>query len=464
MRRWLGLGLRAQILLGLSVVFVASFPLLVLAPVQLTQRARLGDRLESARVAARVTAAGLEALGPMAAQERFDAVTAPLMSEGAIAGVELLEGGRPVQARGAVGAGVAVVAPVAPGTDLRLWVEPPGADTGGAVTRLLLLYLAVTGGGILLLAYVALTYLIVRPVERVTRAAERLASGAAVKAPVAGAAEVARLADAFNDMAAQLRGERLALEERLRELERTTADLRSAQDQVVRTARLASVGRLSAGVAHEIGNPLAAIVGLVELLREGDVPDAERVELLARIQSEAERIHRIIRELLDFARPADEEGEQPCADPAQVVRDALALVAPQKDLQHVSIEHRMAEHVPPVRMASGRLTQVVLNLLLNAADAVEGRGTITVELGLDAEDASRVLLAVHDTGPGVAPAVREHLFEPFVTTKPAGEGTGLGLAVCHTLVERAGGSIALGTAPEGGARFDVRLPIASAPA
>ncbi|MFW5925648.1 MAG: ATP-binding protein [Myxococcota bacterium] len=466
MRIRFGLGLRALILIGLTVVFVASFPLLGVAAVQLTQRARAGDRIRNAEVTARALASTWASPSQGPSREGFRAGAEAVRGHAGIAGVELVrsEGAEP-WVQGTTRSGTAVEAPAGQQGTVRLWVRPPAPESGAPFARLLLLYVAVTAGGILLLAYVALTYLIVRPVERVTQAAERLAGGSAVRAPVGGAAEVARLAGAFNDMAAQLRAERLALEERLRELEDTTSSLQAAQDQVLRTARLASVGRLSAGVAHEIGNPLSAILGLIDLVREEDLPHDERNELLSRIQSETERIHHIIRDLLDFARPpgADGGGEEDAggqADPIEVVDDAVRLVAPQKDLRNVRLERRFAEDVPAVRGSADRLTQVVLNLLLNAADAIEGEGTLRIEVGPDPDAAGRVLLAVQDTGPGVAPDVRAHLFEPFVTTKPAGKGTGLGLAVCHTLVERLGGTISLANPPEGGARFEVRLPVA----
>lgn len=465
MRIRFGLGLRALILIGLTVVFVASFPLLGVAAVQLTQRARAGDRVRNAESTARALASVWGTASRSPSRAGFRASAEAVRGQAGIAGVELVRPGAASWAHGVTGVGTVVEAPAGEGAAVRLWVRPPDPESGAPLARLLLLYVAVTAGGILLLAYVALTYLIVRPVERVTQAAERLAGGSAVRAPVGGAAEVARLAGAFNDMAAQLRAERLALEERLRELEDTTASLQAAQDQVLRTARLASVGRLSAGVAHEIGNPLSAILGLIELVREEELPHEEREELLSRIQSETERIHQIIRDLLDFARPsgADGDGEGDAAaqaDPIEVVDDAVRLVEPQKDLRNVHLERRFADGVPPVRGSADRLTQVVLNLLLNAADAIDGEGTLWIEVRPDPDAPEHVLLAVQDTGPGVAPDVRAHLFEPFVTTKPAGKGTGLGLAVCHTLVERLGGTISLADPPEGGARFEVRLPVA----
>lgn len=455
-----GLGLRAQIILALTVAFVASFVLLGIAAVQLTSRARAADRVRHARATASAIASALDAAGTDGGAS-FDRLAAAVVGRGGIAGVEYERGGLAPMTRGAVGLGDAIEAPIASGGTVRLYLDRDGAG-GAPLARLLLLYVAVTGGAILLLAYVALTYLIVRPVEALTQASERLASGRLdVGVPVRGAAEVARLAVVFNGMASELRSERLALEKRLAELEETTAELRSAQEQILRSARLASVGRLAAGVAHEIGNPLAAILGLVELVRAGGLEERERAEFLARIQSETERINSIIRDLLDFSRKAPDEDEASAsADLREVVADAVHLIAPQKDLRAITVEQRLAEDLPRVRGGSDRLTQVVLNLLLNAADAIEGEGRITIEVART-DDGHAVALAVSDTGPGIAPEIRDTLFEPFVTTKPAGHGTGLGLAVCHTIVEQLGGTITASSAPEGGARFEVRLPAVS---
>jgi len=304
----------------------------------------------------------------------------------------------------------------------------------------------------------------VRPVEALTRASERLAAGKLdARAPIGGAAEVARLSIAFNAMSDDLRRERAALDQRVAELEKTTRELRAAQSSLVRSEKLASVGRLSAGVAHEIGNPLTAILGLVELLQSGDLEPGEQAEFLKRIRGETERIHRIIRDLLDFARAQpDGPGEAGAtADLAVVVDRAVTLVAPQKDLRRIVIERRVAPELPPVRGSEDRWTQILLNLLLNAADAIEGEGTITVVLEGEGEsegEVERVRLVVSDSGPGIAKEVLGRLFEPFVTTKPPGSGTGLGLAVCLSLVEGFGGRMSAENVEGGGARFTIAAP------
>jgi two-component system NtrC family sensor kinase len=449
------LGLRLQIGLALAIAFAIAFGILGAASLELGRRERARIRAEDAQALAGTLAT---AMGESVDPERFDGLAQEALT-GGVRGVSL-SGPRVELSRGTTRFGDRVSAPV-PGqaeTEVVLWLEEAGAARG-PFGDLWVFYIALTGLLILLLTYVALTFLIVRPLQQVTLASARLAEGRTeIEVPEQGAGEVRKLARSFNAMGRQVRADRAQLEERLAELEATTAELAQAEDQVLRSARLASVGRLAAGVAHEIGNPLTAVVGLIELARDGDIDAESRDELLERTTRETERIQRIIRDLLDFARP-DDEGEDAVADAATVIEEAVRLVAPQKDTSAIRIERRL-EAVGSVRGSADRLKQVVLNLLLNAVDAVDGEGEVIIELAADDEGA---LIAVSDDGPGIDPEVRDHLFEPFVTTKPVGQGTGLGLAVCHTIVERLGGSLRATEAPSGGARFELRLRLADQP-
>ncbi|MBX3251373.1 MAG: HAMP domain-containing histidine kinase [Myxococcales bacterium] len=448
------LGLRLQLVLALSVAFVVAFALLGVAAVQLGERGRIDARVDGARATASALARALERDDSGGA---FQALAEAVLGQGSVRGVELVRAtSREPWTRGVTGVGLRVEAHGEAGT-VRLWLRAPGEELPTR-SNLLLLYVVFTGCVILLLTYLVLTFLMVRPIEAVTRASERVAAGnLSVSLPARGAAEVARLASSFNEMAAQIRRDRGALEARLAELERTTRELEAAQEQVVRGARLASVGRLAAGLAHEIGNPLAAILGLVELARDDDVEEVDRAELLRRIQHETERIHGILRDLLDFARQGREPQDAAAqADLAEVVSDAAALVAPEAKGK-LKIE-RALDATPPVVGSADRLVQVVLNLLLNAKDAMGGEGRVRVSARLEGGEA---WLAIEDEGPGVAPEVLDRLFEPFVTTKPVGQGTGLGLAVSHTIVEQLGGRITVENLPERGARFVVHLPLAS---
>jgi signal transduction histidine kinase len=257
----------------------------------------------------------------------------------------------------------------------------------------------------------------------------------------------------------------------VRELERATRELSRAQEQVVRGERLAMVGRLSAGIAHEVGNPLAAIVGLTEVLKEGGLEPDEHTEFVDRIGREAQRIHRTVRELLDYARAApssDKEsdlarsGENPgvaTGDAAEAIEQVMRLLRPQKDLKDLGLATRVGDGIPAVPLATDRLVQVVLNLVLNAADAVRRAGGSSIAIELESRG-DRVVLAVEDDGTGIPDDVRERIFEPFFTTKPAGEGTGLGLATSAAIIEQAGGTIRALSRNDSarGTRMQVDLP------
>jgi two-component system, NtrC family, sensor kinase len=456
MERRHGLGLRAQIIVALVAAFALSFAALGAIVLQVSRRSA---DLERSRRGHTIASALAIAYAEQPAQAELAEAMSRRLGTSDVLGIRIQpRSGAAVQVGETRDLETASVS-LDDGGQLSVWLAPLDTELDTPLARLLRLYLMITGALVVLVTYVLLTRLIVRPMENLTRASERLAEGArAAEVPVAGAAEVARLALSFNRMAGELRRQKGALEERLSELERATGELRATRDQLVRSEKLASVGRLSAGIAHEIGNPLAAISGLVEILQMGGLTPAEHEEFLARIRGETDRIHRIIRELLDYsrARPSEPAVAQ-AANLATVIEEAVKLIAPQKDLRHVTIESRMHDEQPLVRAPHDELTQVVLNLLLNAADAVAGEGTILIELTRQQE---RIVLAVSDTGPGISEAALGKLFDPFFTTKPPGKGTGLGLAVCLSLVERFGGKISAENGAAGGARFIVTLPAA----
>lgn len=299
---------------------------------------------------------------------------------------------------------------------------------------------------------------VVQPLVALTRltgevAAKGLADAPDPRAAVsAGPSELLRLGQAYGDMLDRLRDQDALLRERL-------AQLSAARDDLVRSEKLATVGRLAAGIAHEVGNPLTAVLGFVEYLRDergAPVEPALRADLLARMNRELQRIHGTIRQLLDFSRP---QPSQPRAVPVREIVDAaLALVGYQQKIKTLTLETHL-DAAPDVFVDPERLRQVLVNLLLNAADALAGKGTVHISA---AADADRVVLRVSDDGPGIDAEQAARIFEPFVTTKAVGEGTGLGLAICQRLVEEAGGTITLGTNENGrGACFEVRLPAAA---
>ncbi len=332
-----------------------------------------------------------------------------------------------------------------------------GADRAAPLVRLLAVYTTAFALALAFLVYVALTRLIVKPVEGLARATDRVASGARkIEAPQSGARELVELSQSVSAMTAVL----IANEERLR---KKVDELTEARAQVVRGERLASVGRLAAGMAHEIGNPITAIMGMQDLMIGGDVAESDHADYVVRMRKETERVHKILRDLLDFARPetADEirssDRAPALAKVEDVMRDVVALVRPQKTFRDVELTVEPSE--VEARISPERLTQILLNLAMNAGDAISESKTKRVTMHAR-RDGKNVHITVEDSGPGVSADVAERLFLPFVTTKEVGQGTGLGLAVCRGLVEAAGGRIELDANYKDGARFIVTLPAA----
>ncbi len=354
------------------------------------------------------------------------------------------------------------------------------ASRAAPLLRLVAFYTVAFAIVLVAIAYLLLGRLIVRPIGGLVAATRRLAerapnSARRLDAPaIAGPAEVVELGIAIARTTGRLVEREDALAAKVAQLEAARADLLAARDTIVRSERLASVGRLAAGLAHEVGNPIAALLGLEEVVLTGEL-DSETRDLVERMKRETERVHHVMRDLLDFARAEQEPRASEAnasASVREVAEEVAALVRPQRSMRDVGVELDIARDLRPVRLAGTRLQQVLLNLVLNAGDAIteDARrrgisggqlGTITIRAR--PAEGSVVRVEVEDDGPGVPAAIRDRLFEPFVTTKDVGKGTGLGLAVCRGLVEGAGGRIVL-DATERGARFLIDLPTIDAAA
>jgi signal transduction histidine kinase len=306
---------------------------------------------------------------------------------------------------------------------------------------------------------------IIKPMEALVASTESLGGGRfETRLPPGAANELGDIAAAFNSLAAALEEYRATNERQLAEMRRINEDLQRAQEDLVFAEKMATVGRLAAGVAHEVGNPLASVLGFVEVL-EGD-PVGLHDDLLPRIRTELDRIHRIIRDLLNYARPAvnpdsiDSSEELAKVNVGEVVADSIKLVSVQPRFADLNFDVRLREELPAARCHRDRLHQVLLNLFVNAGEAMAGKGTVRVEEAEPGDGAQDTLvLKVSDDGPGVDPRARSNIFEPFFTTKDVGEGTGLGLAVSARLAERMGGSLELQRDHPGGACFHLRLPL-----
>ena len=311
----------------------------------------------------------------------------------------------------------------------------------------------------LLAFYVRRTVL--RPLERLQRVSDALRRGDfSVRAPVVRDDEIGRLAKGFNFMAASLSESWASLEQKVEE--RTRA-LSALQEQLVHSAKMSAIGQLVSGVAHELNNPLTAILGFSELLRNELATagaDPQQVKRVEEIVAEADRCRRIVANLLQFARRSE-----PRLVPVglnDVVEQMLRLREYDLDTRNVRLVRSYDESEPAILADAGKLQQVVLNLVGNARDALveSGReGRIEVATRVEGD---RVVLSVSDDGTGMKEPSR--VFEPFYTTKEVGKGTGLGLSVCYGIVHEHGGTITGENRPEGGARFVVTLPRAAAAA
>jgi signal transduction histidine kinase len=248
---------------------------------------------------------------------------------------------------------------------------------------------------------------------------------------------------------------------RLAQLSAANQELAETQERLIRAAKLASVGTLAAGVAHEIGNPLAGVLGLLEAFERGDRKSES--EYLALMKKEIERIDRIIGKLLSFARMP--HSEVPAVASVREVFDAIRpLLKAQKALDDIEIEE-IFEKDHKVAISRDDLMQIMLNLVLNAADAIKGKGKISIEAepvdswklqsGLTT---AALRIYVTDTGCGIPDADATRIFDPFFSHKKNGQGTGLGLSICHNLCDRVGGEIILDRVYKEGARFTVTLP------
>jgi len=329
--------------------------------------------------------------------------------------------------------------------------------------RVILSFFGIATTGFILI--IAITYVMIRnitrPIGEMVEATRNIAAGRLdqeIQATSQG--EVALLAESFNTMAKSLRHMKEDLEEWGRTLEEKvqerTDELVRMQARMAQSERLASLGMLAAGVAHEINNPLGGILALTALTVE-DLPDGHpNRPNLEEVVRQAERCRTIVRSLLEFSRQSEPHMEM--VDVNRVLDDTLELIAKQASFFNVKLVREQAPDLPPIAADRSQLAQVILNLVVNAVQAMEERGTLTITTRLDpAHDA--VELAFADTGRGIPPEDIGRVFDPFFTTKASGQGTGLGLSIAYGIIARHRGTITVESAVGRGTTFRIRLPI-----
>jgi signal transduction histidine kinase len=355
-------------------------------------------------------------------------------------------------------------APLEDGTGWGVLVAVPAATAYAQIVSMRRGVLAASAA--VLAGVLALSFLLGRKtvagLARIESAARALGAGElAVRLPVAGSDEIAQVSRTFNGMAAELQRARERLErwneELRREVDARTRELAEAQAQLVETQKLAAIGQLGAGVAHEINNPLTGILGNAQLLLGRPDGAADR-EVLGSIEALARRCRDVTHKLLRFSQQRAEPDFQ-TLDVNAVVRDALTLAEEQVRAAGVALALDLAETAPRVLGDAGHLAQVILHLLSNARTACLGRAGAAIEIATRRDD-GEVRIAVRDNGKGISPEHLPRIFEPFFTTKDQWSNVGLGLSVSYRIVAEHRGRIRVDSRPGEGSTFTVCLPAA----
>ena len=348
-----------------------------------------------------------------------------------------------------------------------------------------------------------LSRVLVKPIKDLLRLTQKISDGDfSQKIDVTSTNEIGQLIGSFNRMIERLRENQESLENYLESLESANKQLKQTQEELIRTEKLASIGRFAAGVAHEVGNPLGAILGYTGILQKEGMDHEEARDYLKRIEKEIERINRIVRELLDFARPS--KFEIKAVQVNKILESTLSLLSYQKNFKNIETQLDMQQDLPLIKGDESQLSQVFINIILNAVDAMPDGGILRIQTGTgvaeipDVErlpgiysrrrkndpmesDYSRmrradplaallrrfsegnrmVKIRISDTGTGIKKEDLENIFDPFFTTKAPDKGTGLGLSISLRIVESLGGEVKVESEVGKGSTFEVSFPAAT---
>ena len=233
---------------------------------------------------------------------------------------------------------------------------------------------------------------------------------------------------------------------------RDYSEVKKLQQQIDQSEKLAVLGQLAAGIAHEIGNPLAAISSIVQVLQRKQNDEITN-ENLAMIRSNIDRISKIVRELVDFSRPP--KYEESLVDVTGIIKTAIGIVKYDKRVKNINFNTNFSPELPALQAVADQLLQVFINILINALDAVKGEGTISVKTRCDDDN---IFIEICDNGCGMDEETMEKIFEPFFTTKEVGKGTGLGLSVSYGIVKKLNGDIKVTSKVNEGSCFKIILP------
>ncbi len=340
----------------------------------------------------------------------------------------------------------------------------------GQTQYILLIYILVNTVVFAFIGFYLMSRVIVKPLQRLVKRAEEYQDDDEMFFLSENQdSEFNKLSKALNRMLGHIAGDKEKLQAAVVSLEKANLDLKQAQKDIIRAEKLASVGRLSAGIAHEIGNPIGIIIGYIELLKTDDISNEDKKEFLLRTETEIKRIDTTIRQLLDLSKPSSEDVT--AVSVHEIIEDTIGASRFHPLMSDIDLNLKLFARNDRVMADPNQLRQVFLNLIINAADAIlstenlsRGKISITTEVRKNVRNGStegRDVLRIDyiDNGPGIPPKDLENIFDPFFTTKGPGKGTGLGLSVCFMIVEGMGGKIGA-TSQEGkGTTITVDLPL-----
>lgn len=305
---------------------------------------------------------------------------------------------------------------------------------------------------------------VIKPIYRLLTITEKFDEWATLFPPGESSRnEIGQLFRSLKMMLNRLEANKKELNDNIASLEKANLEIKKAQDDIIKSEKMASAGRLATGVAHEIGNPLGIVLGYLELLKRSDLKSEEREDFVSRIEAEVHRINQIIRELLDFSRPSSAEHEETGVH--QLIVETVNMLEPQPMMDQIKIHQDLKAEKDVVWAGSVQLKQVFLNIMMNAADAMaeadmsSGSASPKILVIETANQDSFIVVTFADTGVGIPPEALDCIFDPFYTTKEPGKGTGLGLSVCYTIMEGLGGAIRAKSDFGKGTKIIVDIPL-----
>jgi two-component system NtrC family sensor kinase len=339
-------------------------------------------------------------------------------------------------------------------------LEKPYIDTTDRV-MLTFIIIAVLCVVLLLVILYFSTTRITNPLQKIVVATQKISAGDLThEVEVSSKDEIGYLAASFNQMTADLKAANEKLVEWGKTLEKKveerTRELTEMQAHLIQSEKLASLGKLAAGIAHEINNPLGGILIYSHLLLEDLDENSPHYENLKKIVKETSRCKDIVKGLLEFARP--KEPEMSLIDINDTVERSLSIMEGQALFQNIKIKKSFASELPKIVADSAQLQQVFMNIILNAAEAMDGNGILRLSTSLNGGGAL-IEVKFSDTGHGIKEEDKKRLFEPFFSTKEVGKGTGLGLAISYSIIQKHKGKIEVQSELEKGSTFIVKLPV-----